>query len=44
VGPLYVRLLITHEIIEDEFVEDIIDAGLYGARVAPHSQSGDGHG
>jgi len=32
VGPLYVRLLITDERIDDEFIEDVIDAGLDGAR------------
>jgi hypothetical protein len=34
VGPLYVRLLITDERIDDEFIEAVIDTGLDGARVA----------
>lgn len=39
---LYVRLLITDERIDDEFIEDVIDAGVDGARVAPRSPGGDG--
>ena len=42
IGPLYVRLLITDERIDDEFIEDVIDAGINGARVAPRSPGGDG--
>ena len=34
VGPLYVRLLITDERIDDQLIEDVIDTGLDGARVA----------
>lgn len=43
VGPLYVRLLITDERIDDEFIDAVIRAGLDGARVAVHSLGGDGH-
>lgn len=42
IGPLYVRLLITDERIDDEFIEDVIDAGIDGARVAPRRPGGDG--
>ena len=42
VGPLYVRLLITEERIDDEFIENVIDAGLDGARVARAGSGGDG--
>ncbi len=42
VGPLYVRLLITDERIDDEFIEDVIDAGLDGVRAAPGDLGGDG--
>jgi hypothetical protein len=44
VGPLYVRLLITEERIDDEFIENVIEAGLDGVRVAPHEASADGRG
>jgi len=44
VGPLYVRLLITDERIDDEFIENVIVAGLDGVRVAPHEASADGRG
>ena len=42
VGPLYVRLLITEERIDDEFIENVIDAGLDGAGVARAGPGGDG--
>jgi AcrR family transcriptional regulator len=42
VGPLYVRLLITDERIDDEFMQNVIDAGLDGVRVAPDGPGGDG--
>jgi Tetracyclin repressor-like, C-terminal domain len=42
VGPLYVRLLITDERIDNEFIENVIDAGLDGIRVAGSGPSGDG--
>jgi|1186.fasta_scaffold251130_1 hypothetical protein len=35
VGPLYVRLLITDERIDDEFIENVIDAGLDGVISSP---------
>ena len=35
VGPLHVRLLITDERIDDEFIGDVIDAGLDGVRALP---------
>jgi hypothetical protein len=44
VGPLYVRLLITDERIDDEFIENVIEAGLDGVRVTPHEASADGRG
>jgi hypothetical protein len=42
VGPLYVRLLITDERIDREFVENVIDAGLDGVRVARNGPDPDG--
>ncbi len=38
VGPLYVRLLITDERIDDTFVDGVIDVGLDGAGVAPRDR------
>jgi hypothetical protein len=35
VGPLYVRLLITDERIDNEFIENVIDAGLDGVISSP---------
>lgn len=32
IGPLYVRLLITDERIDDAFIQDVIEAGLAGSR------------
>ena len=42
VGPLYVRLLITDERIDSEFIENVIDACLDGVRVARNSTDPDG--
>jgi len=42
VGPLYVRLLITDERIDDEFIEAVVDSGLDGARATSHDPGGDG--
>jgi hypothetical protein len=39
---LYVRLLITDERMDDEFVEDVIAAGLEGAMVRSDNPSSDG--
>ena len=38
VGPLYVRVLITDERIDDEFIEAVFDPGLEGARGARDGQ------
>ena len=35
VGPLYVRLLITEEPVDDAFVDSVIEIGLRGAAVDP---------
>ena len=34
IGPLYVRLLITDERIDDAFIQDVIEAGLTGSQAA----------
>jgi len=45
VGPLYVRLLITDERIDEEFIEHVVDACLDGVRVARRADpSSDGRG
>jgi len=41
-GSLYVRLLITDERRDDEFVEEVIAAGLEGALLRSDNPSSDG--